>query len=73
MVWFVMLMVGGAGPPPELLTGAMGTVGELTPLWYAVRVMQDGWLGLDPGLSWIVTGGVAVVSAVAAVIFFRWE
>jgi len=28
MLWFLMLMVGGAGPPPEVLTGAMGVVGD---------------------------------------------
>jgi ABC-2 type transport system permease protein len=73
MLWFVMLMVGGAGPPPEVLTGAMGTLGDLTPLFHAVRALQDGWLSLDPGLSWVVIGGVTVISGAAAVVFFRWE
>jgi ABC-2 type transport system permease protein len=73
MLWFVMLMVGGAGPPPEVLTGVMGTVGDLTPLQHAVRAMQDGWLGLDPGISWAAVAGVTLVSALAAVVFFRWE
>ncbi len=73
MLWFVMLMVGGAGPPPEVLSGAMGTVGDLTPLKHAARVMQDGWLGLDPAASWTVVTGVAVASAAAAIAFFRWE
>ncbi|HEY7470568.1 MAG TPA: ABC transporter permease [Acidimicrobiia bacterium] len=73
MLWFVMLMVGGAGPPPEVLTGAMGTVGDLTPLFHAVRALQDGWLSLDPGLSWPVVAGITLASATAAVMFFRWE
>jgi ABC-2 type transport system permease protein len=30
LVWFVLLMIGGAGPPPEVLTGALGRIGELT-------------------------------------------
>jgi ABC-2 type transport system permease protein len=72
MLWFVMLMVGGAGPPPEVLTGAMGTVGDLTPLFHAVRALQDGWLSLDPGLSWPVVAGITLASATAAVMFFRW-
>lgn len=73
MLWFVFLMVGGAGPPPEVLTGAMGMVGELTPLRYAIYVMQDGWLSLDPGNAWWVVAAIAVVAAAAAIRFFRWE
>lgn len=73
MLWFLMLMVGGAGPPPEVLSGAMGTVGDFTPLKHAVRVLQDGWLRLDPGASWTVVTAVAVASATAAIAFFRWE
>jgi ABC-2 type transport system permease protein len=73
MLWFVMLMVGGAGPPPEVLSGAMGTVGDLTPLRHAVRIMQDGWLGLDAGLSWVITGLVLAASAALSLRFFRWE
>lgn len=73
LVWFVLLMLGGAGPPPEVLTGAMGTIGEVTPLRYAIFVMQDGWLSLDPGWSWLVVVIMAVIAAGAAVRFFRWE
>ncbi|HSJ82454.1 MAG TPA: ABC transporter permease [Acidimicrobiia bacterium] len=73
MLWFVMLMVGGAGPPPEVLTGAMGTIGDLTPLRHAIRAMQDGWLGLDAGYSWLVVAVLTLISAAASVRFFRWE
>jgi ABC-2 type transport system permease protein len=73
LLWFVMLMVGGAGPPPEVLSGVMGTVGDLTPLRHGVRVLQDGWLGLDAGMSWLVVwlliGGFSLI----ALRFFRWE
>lgn len=73
VLWFVMLMVGGAGPPPEVLTGAMAAILDITPLWYAVKVMQDVWLGLDAGLAWLVFAALSVVAAGAAVRFFRWE
>jgi ABC-2 type transport system permease protein len=73
MLWFVMLILGGAGPPPEVLTGAMGTVGDLTPLHHAIRAMQDGWLSLDPGWSWLIVAGITIISGAAAIIFFRWE
>jgi ABC-2 type transport system permease protein len=73
MLWFVFLMVGGAGPPPEVLTGPMSTLGEITPLRHAVRVLQEAWLGLDAGLSWLILAGVLVVSSGLALRLFRWE
>jgi ABC-2 type transport system permease protein len=73
MLWFVMLMVGGAGPPPEVLTGVTGTIGDWTPLRHAVRVIQDPWLGLDAGLSWLIVGIILVAAAGMALRFFRWE
>jgi ABC-2 type transport system permease protein len=73
LLWFVLLMLGGAGPPPEVLTGAMGTVGDYSMLRQAVEVMQDGWLSLDPGRSWLVVTGVGIVTALLAVRLFRWE
>ncbi|MEA1904150.1 MAG: ABC transporter permease [Actinomycetota bacterium] len=73
LLWFVFLIVGGAGPPPEVLSGAMGTIGDLTPLRFAILVMQDGWLNLDPGNAWWMVALFGAVSASAAVRFFRWE
>lgn len=73
LVWFVMLFLGGAGPPPEVLTEGMRTVSDLTPLWHAVQMMQQAWLGLDAGLSWLIFGGIAVLSAILGLRFFRWE
>ncbi len=73
LVWFVMLFLGGAGPPPEVLTTGMQLVSEFTPLWHGVQIMQTAWLGLDAGLSWLVFGGIGVASAVLALRFFRWE
>ena len=73
LLWFVLLMLGGAGPPPEVLTGAMGTLGEYSMLRQAVEVMQDGWLSLDPGQSWLIVAGVGILTALLAVRLFRWE
>jgi ABC-2 type transport system permease protein len=73
LLWFVFLMIGGAGPPPEVLSGAVGSAGEWTPLRQAILVMQDGWLGLDPGAAWVWVAVTTVVAAAAAIRFFRWE
>jgi ABC-2 type transport system permease protein len=74
ILFFVMMILGGAGPPPEVLNGAMGVVGELTPLRYVILMLQDPWLGF----GWHVTAslivvGVTIVCAVLAARFFRWE
>jgi hypothetical protein len=58
---------------PEVLTDNLAIVSDATPMWHAVRVMHDAWLGLDAGWSWIVFGGLALLSAVLAKRFFRWE
>lgn len=73
LVWFVLLFLGGAGPPREVLNSTLQTVQDATPLWHAVRVMQDAWLGLDAGLSWAVLGGVLLLAAWVAVARWRWD
>ncbi len=45
LFWFVVLIIGGAGPPPEVLPTAMGIVGRLTPMYPAVVAVQDPWFG----------------------------
>ncbi len=70
MLWFVMLILGGAGPPPEALPAAMVTVGEFTPLQHAIVLLQDPWLGLrwNWGQAGIVVGfGVACLGLTAFV------
>lgn len=73
MLWFAMLVVGGAGPPPEILTGAMAVLRDLIPLRHAIWTVQDGWLGLDAGASWLVTGLLVAAAAGLSVRLFRWE
>ena len=45
ILWFVMMMLGGSGPPPEVLNETLRTVGRLTPLKHVVVLIQDPWLG----------------------------
>jgi hypothetical protein len=52
---------------------AIRTSSATIPLWYAVQMMHQPWLGLDPGASvWVFTG-TAVISGTFALLFFRWE
>ncbi len=74
ILFFVMMILGGAGPPPEVLTGAMDIVGQITPLRHVILILQDPYLGMgwNQNASLIVAG-VAVVATGLAARFFRWE
>jgi len=74
MLFFVMLMLGGAGPPPEVLSGPLRVLGDALLLTYVARLLQDPWLGFAwNGLTIAVVGASAVVAAVVAAALFRWE
>lgn len=74
ILFFVMMILGGAGPPPEVLTGAMDIVGKITPLRHVILMLQDPSLGFgwNRNASLIVAGLAVVLTGLAAR-FFRWE
>jgi ABC-2 type transport system permease protein len=74
ILFFVMMILGGADPPPEVLTGAMDIVGQVTPLRHFIIIMQDPYLGFgwNQNASLIVAGITVVATALAAR-FFHWE
>ncbi len=72
MLFFVMMMLSGAGPPVEVMSPTMQSVGKAMPLWHGVIAIQDPWLG--EGWNWgelAVVAAVAVVSGALAVAAFR--
>ncbi len=77
ILFFVMMILGGAGPPPEVLTGPMDVIGQITPLRYVIYTLQNAWLpGADFGWytsASLITVGITAVSALLAARFFRWE
>lgn len=73
-LFFVMMMLSGAGPPPEVLKGAVHWVSNLLPLTYMLRLIQDPWLGKPWSLAdTAVVAGFTVAAAIAARFAFRWE
>jgi ABC-2 type transport system permease protein len=74
ILFFVMMILGGAGPPPEVLTGAMEIVGKITPLRHVIIILQDPYLGMgwNQNASLIVAG-ITIVATTLAARFFRWE
>ena len=74
ILFFVMMILGGAGPPPEVLTGSMRVVSDITPIRYVIGLIQDPWLGFgwNTGYSLIVAG-IALLASLLAIRLFRWE
>jgi len=74
LFWFVMLFLGGAGPPPEVLTGALQVLRHAVPLTYVTSLLQGPWL--DGTWGWADAGIVAAFGAAALLAtarWFRWE
>ena len=74
MIFFAGFLLSGAGPPRDVLEGAMGTVSDVLPVTHLVVMLQDPWLGFGwaTGASLVVIA-VMLVSAALALHFFRWE
>ena len=72
ILFFVMLILGGAGPPREVMTHSMQVAGDFTPLYHSVKLIQDAWLG--SGWNWMefgIIGGILVVCLAVTVVIFR--
>jgi len=72
MLFFVMMMLSGTGPPLDVMTPLMRDIGAALPLQHAVLAVQDPWLGF--GWNWLQLGilaGVTVVCGALATLAFR--
>jgi ABC-2 type transport system permease protein len=69
LVFLPMWLLSGAGPPPEVLSDGLRTVADVLPLTYAVRAVQDPWLGL--GANTTALAAMAVLLVVATVAALR--
>jgi len=65
LLFFVFLMLGGAGPPREVLPTGLRVVADAIPLTYAARVMRAPWL--DRSWDWSATAVVLALLAVSCV------
>ena len=64
LLFFLFLMLGGAGPPREVLPTAMARLGDAMPLTYAGRLLRGPWLGTGWDLTALAAmSGLLVVSA----------
>lgn len=74
LLWFVMFLISGSGPPPEVLPDALSTVAEVTPLRHVIVLIQDPWLGFGWNTTeFLVVLGILAVAAAASARWLRWE
>lgn len=64
LLWFVMLMISGGGPPPEVLSGVLNDIAAFTPLKRLTVALQDPWLG--HGTNWAELGLLLAILVTAA-------
>jgi ABC-2 type transport system permease protein len=60
----VAALLYGAAPPPSLMCAGMRQVSALMPLTFAVRAIQQPWLGAHPKpLDLLLLGGLLIAAA----------
>jgi ABC-2 type transport system permease protein len=68
ILFFSMMMICGAGPPPEVISGPMRVIADVLPLTYGIRLIQDPWLGFDWSLGAVVGTSAFLAAATAALL-----
>jgi len=68
LVFIPMFLLGGGGPPRDVMTGAMQTISDVLPLTHVIGGLRLSWLGAtdDPHVLWwpFTVAAVAVLLAV---------
>jgi len=74
LLWFVMFMISGSGPPPEVLGDPLNAVANATPLKHVIVLIQDPWLGFGwNNAELLVVVVTLVVAALASARWLRWD
>ena len=74
ILFFVMMILSGAGPPREVMTEAMHWISDATPLRYVILMLQDPWLGFGWNVqASLVVLGIMAMAVLLSARFFRWE
>lgn len=74
LLFFLFLILGGSGPPMEVMPSTLVTVGEWLPMTYAEQLLRGLWVGGTwPMRSSVVLGGMLLASAAAAWLLARFR
>lgn len=66
--FFPMFLLGGGGPPPDVLNDTMSTISKWMPLSHVMRSIQEPWLGAGDALDHL--GVVVVLGVVSTLVWF---
>lgn len=66
LAFLPMWLLGGGGPPPEVMTDGMRSVSDLLPLWHATAAIREPWLGTGELADHTLGLGVWLVIGLAA-------
>jgi ABC-2 type transport system permease protein len=47
LVFMPMWLLGGGGPPRDVMSGVIGDISDLLPLWHATAAIRESWLSGD--------------------------
>jgi ABC-2 type transport system permease protein len=73
LLWFVMFMISGSGPPPEVMPNSLNTTADITPLKHVIVLIQDPWLGFGwNNNAFIVVLAILLVASLASARWLRW-
>jgi len=73
MLFFVMLFLGGAGPPTGVMSDTMKRIGDFLPLTYGVDLLQASWNGTGwDGSAALVLGVILIVAGWLSLRVYRW-
>lgn len=74
LLFFLFMMLGGAGPPIEVLPDAMVSIAEVLPMTFGARLLRSQWLGLgwDAGPTYVLVG-ILVLASILAVWRYRTD
>ena len=67
LVFMPMWLLGGGGPPPEVMSDAMQSISDVLPLTHATTAIREAWLSGDPVSGHLVALGVWLAVGVVAI------
>lgn len=74
LVFMPMWLLGGGGPPPSVMTGAMQRIADVLPMSHITVALRDNWLGIGgTGTAFVVTGAWLVGGLAVAGFLVRWR
>jgi ABC-2 type transport system permease protein len=74
ILFFVVWMLSGTGPPRAVLPDGARTIGRYEPLTHTVIAIQDPWFGFGWNAGKLgIVAAVTVVAAALALWRFRWD